>query len=100
MVRSGVARPGPAHRLAGRLAGVQDCHRGGRTIAAAVAIAAAITGGIIGGPSHLVLADLIFEAIVIVAIMALTASGFGSILSWTARTTLSHLTAIGSLIVR
>jgi MFS family permease len=73
---------------------------GGRTIAAAVAMAAAIAGGIIGGPSHLVLADLIFEAIVIVAILALTASGLGSILSWTARTTLSHLTAIGSLMVR
>jgi hypothetical protein len=73
---------------------------GGRTIAAAVAMAAAIAGGVIGGPSHLVLADLIFEAIVIVAILALTASGLGSILSWTARTTLSHLTAIGSLMVR
>jgi len=73
---------------------------GGRTIAAAVAMAAAIAGGVIGGPSHLVLADLIFEAIVIVAILAITASGLGSILSWTARTTLSHLTAIGSLMVR
>jgi MFS family permease len=73
---------------------------GGRTIAAAVAMAAAIAGGVIGGPSHLVLADLIFQAIVIVAILALTASGLGSILSWTARTTLSHLTAIGSLMVR
>jgi hypothetical protein len=72
----------------------------GRTIAAAVAMAAAIAGGLIGGPSRLVLADLIFEAIVIVAILALTASGLGSILSWTARTTLSHLTAIGSLMVR
>jgi hypothetical protein len=72
----------------------------GRTIAAAVALVAAVTGGIIGGPSHLVVADLIFEAIVIAAILALTASGVGSILSWTARTTLSHLVAIGSLMVR
>jgi MFS family permease len=73
---------------------------GGRTIAAAVAMVVAIAGGVIGGPSHLVLADLIFEAIVIAAILALTASGLGSILSWTARITLSHLTAIGSLMVR
>jgi MFS family permease len=72
----------------------------GRTVAAAVAVVAAIAGGIIGGPSHLVLADLIFEAIVMVAILALTASGLGSILSWTARTTLAHLAAIGSLMVR
>ncbi|AEV75586.1 hypothetical protein MycrhN_5108 [Mycolicibacterium rhodesiae NBB3] len=72
----------------------------GRTIAAAVALVAAITGGIIGGPSHLVVADLIFEGIVIAAILALTASGLGSIMSWTARTTLSHLVAIGSLMVR
>jgi hypothetical protein len=72
----------------------------GRTIAAAVALAAAITGGIIGGPSHLVVADLIFEGIVIAVILALTASGLGSVMSWTARTTLSHLVAIGSLMVR
>ena len=72
----------------------------GRTIAAAVAMVTAITGGIIGGPSHLVVADLIFEGIVIAVILALTASGLGSILSWTARTTLSHLVAIGSLMVR
>ncbi|WP_442010299.1 hypothetical protein [Mycobacterium sp. 2YAF39] len=32
----------------------------GRTVAAAIAVVAAIAGGIIGGPSHLVLADLIF----------------------------------------
>ena len=72
----------------------------GRTVAAAVALVAAIAGGFIGGPSHLVLADLIFEAIVIASILALTACGVGSILSWTARTTLSHLAAIGSLMVR
>jgi hypothetical protein len=71
-----------------------------RTVAAAVALVAAIAGGIIGGPSHLVVADLIFEGIVIAAILALTASGLGSVMSWTARTTLSHLVAIGSLMVR
>ena len=72
----------------------------GRTIAAAVALVVATTGGFVGGPSRLVLADLIFEAIVIASILALTACGVGSILSWTARTTLSHLAAIGSLMVR
>ena len=72
----------------------------GRTFAAAVALMVGIAGGIIGGPSHRVLADLIFEAVLIAAILAVTASGLGSILSWTARMTFSHLAAVGSLIIR
>lgn len=72
----------------------------GRTIAATVAVVAAISGGIIGGPSPRVLVDLIFEMVVIAAILALTACGLGSILSWTARMTFSHLAAMGSLMVR
>ncbi len=42
----------------------------GRTVAAIVAVLAAIAGGIIGGPSPRVLADLIFEAVVIATILA------------------------------
>ncbi|MCV7299097.1 hypothetical protein H7J93_05525 [Mycobacterium barrassiae] len=72
----------------------------GRTVAAAVALVVGVAGGIIGGPSHRLLADLIFEAVVIAAILALTASGLGSILSWTVRMTLSHLAAVGSLMIR
>jgi hypothetical protein len=72
----------------------------GRTIAATLAVAIAIAGGIIGGPSPRVLVDLIFEAIVIAIILALTASGAGSIMGWTAQMTLSHLAAAGSLMVR
>jgi MFS family permease len=72
----------------------------GRTIAAAVAVATATAGSIIGGPSPRVLVDLAFEAVVIAIILALTASGAGSMLAWTARTTLSHLAAAGSLMVR
>ncbi len=72
----------------------------GRTVAAAVALVVGVAGGIIGGPSPRLLADLIFEAVVIAAILALTASGLGSILSWTARMTLSHLAAVGSLLIR
>jgi MFS family permease len=89
----------PIAALVGRLVSRISTVRG-RTIAATVAVVAAIAGGVVGGPSYMVLADLIFEGIVIAAILALTASGLGSILSWTARTTLSHLTAIGSLMVR
>ncbi len=72
----------------------------GRTIAATVAAVVAVLGGIVGGPSEHLLADLIFEAVVIGAIVALTASGMGSILGWAARMTLSHLAAAGSLVIR
>ncbi len=72
----------------------------GRTIAATVALVVGIAGGILGGPSPRVLADLIFEAVVIAAILALTASGLGSILAWTARMTFSHLAAVGTLMIR
>lgn len=46
------------------------------------------------------LADLIFEAVVVATILAMTATGLGSILSWTARKTLSHLAAVGTLMIR
>ncbi|MFI5508448.1 hypothetical protein ACIA48_13325 [Mycobacterium sp. NPDC051804] len=71
-----------------------------RTIAAAVSVVAGLIGGIIGGPSPSVLADVIFEGVVIASILAMTASGLGSILAWTARKTFSHLTAIGTLMIR
>jgi hypothetical protein len=72
----------------------------GRTIAGTVAVAIAIAGGIIGGPSPRILLDLVFEAIVIATILALTASGAGSILGWTVLMTLSHLAAAGALLIR
>jgi len=71
-----------------------------RTIAATLAVAVAIAGGVIGGPSASVLADLIFEAIVIAAILALTACGAGSILGWAVKMTMSNLAAAGALAVR
>lgn len=72
----------------------------GRSVAAAIAVAVAIVGGIFGGPSARVLADLVFEGIIFAIILVLTASGVGSILGWTARMTLSHLAAAGSLLLR
>lgn len=71
-----------------------------RTLAATVAVVVAIAGGIVGGPSPRVLVDLLFEAIVIAIVLALTASGLGSIMAWTAQTTFSHLAAAGSLMIR
>ena len=72
----------------------------GRTVAATVAVTVAIVGGILGGPSPRVLVDLILEAIVIAAILALTACGAGSILGWAVQMTMSNLTAAGSMVTR
>ncbi|MCV6983442.1 hypothetical protein H7I53_24900 [Mycolicibacterium pulveris] len=72
----------------------------GRTVAATASLAVAVAGGIVGGPGPRVIGDLIFEAIVVAIILAATACGAGSIMSWTARMTLSHLAAAGSLVIR
>jgi flagellar biogenesis protein FliO len=72
----------------------------GRTVSATVAVAIAIAGGVLGGPSASVLVDLIFEGIVIAVILALTASGAGSILGWAIQMTMSNLAAAGALAIR
>lgn len=72
----------------------------GRTIAATLAMVIAVVGGIFGGPSPRILTDLIFEAIVIGIILALTASGVGSIIGLSVRMTLSQLAVMGSLLLR
>jgi hypothetical protein len=72
----------------------------GRTIAGTVAVAVAVVGGVIGGPSPRVVADLIFEAVVIAVILTMTACGAGSILGWIVEMTMYHLSAAGSLLLR
>jgi hypothetical protein len=72
----------------------------GRSIAATVAVSIAIAGGLLGGPSPRVLVDLVFEGIVIAAILALTACGAGSILGWAVQMTTSNLAAVGSMVTR
>jgi hypothetical protein len=72
----------------------------GRSLAATVAVTIAIAGGVLGGPSPRVLVDLVFEGIVIAAILALTACGAGSILGWAVQMTTSNLTAAGSMVTR
>ncbi|WP_099037443.1 hypothetical protein [Mycobacterium neglectum] len=89
----------PAATLVGWLVSRISTVRG-RTVAAIVAVLAGIAGGIVGGPSPRVLVDLIFEAAVIATILAMTASGLGSIMAWTARMTSSHLAAVGTLMIR
>jgi hypothetical protein len=72
----------------------------GKSVAATVATAIAIAGGTLGGPSPRIVVDLIFEAVVVAAILALTACGAGSILGWAVQMTMSNLAAVGSLVTR
>jgi hypothetical protein len=72
----------------------------GKSVAATVAMAIAISGGTLGGPSPRIVVDLIFEAVVVAAILALTACGAGSILGWAVQMTMSNLAAVGSLVTR
>lgn len=72
----------------------------GRSVAATVAVTVAVAGGILGGPSPRVLVDLIVEGVVFAAILALTACGAGSILSWAGQMTMANLAEVGSLATR
>jgi hypothetical protein len=72
----------------------------GRSVAATVAVSVAIAGGVLGGPSPRVFVDLVFEGVVIAAILALTACGAGSILAWAVQMTTSNLAAAGSMVTR
>jgi hypothetical protein len=76
------------------------CTVRGKTVAATVAMSIAIAGGTLGGPSPRIVVDLLFEAVVVAAILALTASGAGSILGWAVQMTMSNLAAVGSLVTR
>jgi hypothetical protein len=72
----------------------------GRSVAATVAVTVAIVCGILGGPSPRVFVNLLFEGIVMAAILALTACGAGSIMGWAVQMTMSNLAAAGSMVTR
>lgn len=71
-----------------------------RTVVATVSLAVVVAGGILGGPSQRIFANLVFEGIVIAVVLALTASGVGSILGWGLRTAIDNLSYVGVLFVR
>ena len=71
-----------------------------RTVAALVSIAVVIAGGIFGGPSERIGANIVFEIIVIAVGLVLTACGVGSILGWGLRTAMVNLAYLGPLFVR
>jgi hypothetical protein len=71
-----------------------------RTLVASVSLAVVVAGGILGGPSQRIFANLVFEGILIAVGLTLTSSGVGSILGWGLRTALGNLASIGALFVR
>jgi hypothetical protein len=71
-----------------------------RSVVAFVSLGVVIAGGIVGGPSERIFANLVFEGVVIAIGLALTASGIGSILGWGLRTAVDNLSFIGALFVR
>jgi hypothetical protein len=71
-----------------------------RTLVATVSALAVVAGGVFGGPSERILANLVADAVVIVVALVLTASGIGSILGWGLRTAVENLSFIGALFVR
>ncbi|MGV0790972.1 hypothetical protein [Mycolicibacterium sp. XJ1819] len=73
---------------------------GGRTAAAAVSVVVVGLGAIFGGPSSRLLVNLVAVAAMTAIILALTASGAGSIAGWAVHMTLSRLAAAGSLVLR
>ena len=72
----------------------------GRTVAATVSLAVVVVGALFGGPTTYVLTNAIVAAVVVVVILVLTASGVGSILSWSAKFTLDDMSLAGALFVR
>jgi hypothetical protein len=71
-----------------------------RSLVAFVAVLVVIAGGIVGGPSERIFANLVFDGIMIAAALLLTACGVGSILGWALRTAMDNLAFLGALFVR
>ena len=71
-----------------------------RTLVSFVSVGVAVVAGILGGPSPRIVANLVFEGIVIAGALALTACGLGSILGWGLRTAVANLAFVGALFVR
>lgn len=72
----------------------------GRTVAAAVSISVALLGAFFGGPSPRIVVNLVLVGAGTAILLALTASGVGSILGLSVRMTLTQLAAAGTLLLR
>jgi hypothetical protein len=71
-----------------------------RRIAATVSLMVIVLGGIFGGPLRETSANLLWSGVVVGVILALTATGVGSILGWAARDTAANLALISGMFVR
>jgi len=71
-----------------------------RRIAATVSLMVIVLGGIFGGPLRETSANLLWSGVVVGVILALTATGVGSILGWAARDTATNLALISGMFVR
>ena len=72
----------------------------GRKVAATVSLGVVVLGVVFGGPTTYVLTNAVIAAVVVIVILLFTASGIGSILSWSAKVTLDDLALAGALFVR
>ena len=71
-----------------------------RMVASAVSVVIAVLGAIMGGPSSRIVVNLLVTGIAIAVVLALTASGAGSILAWAVQMTASNLALMATLIAR
>jgi hypothetical protein len=71
-----------------------------RMVASAVSVVIAVLGAVFGGPSSRVLVNFLVVGIAVAVVLALTASGVGSILGWAVHMTASNVALMGTLIGR
>ena len=71
-----------------------------RAAAAAVSVAVCLAGAVFGGPGPRVGGNLVYVGLIIVVILACTATGIGSILGWALDVTAHSLSLMGTLFVR
>lgn len=71
-----------------------------RKTAVYVSLAVACLGVLFGGPGNRVLVNAALAIVAVAAVLAMTASGAGSVLGWAAHATLTNLRSVGSMFVR
>ena len=73
---------------------------GSRALVSTVSVAITVLGAVFGGPSSRIAVNFLVVGIAVAVVLALTATGVGSILGWAVQMTLSNLALVGTLIGR